>query len=163
MNPTIGNPFGSKRCGRPSRARLRHPAPSRALARGGARALRHRPAGRNDPRSVARRPLPTTTAHRSWPSPPPGTSGSAEVRLSHPLLSDPQPSGGSFFGLQLGASSSAKGRSGKSWKKGKAYSQTLRQGEVAAARARRKRARALALSQSCRFVNKPGLRALRPL
>ena len=26
--------------------------------RGGARALRHRPAGRNDPRSVARRPLP---------------------------------------------------------------------------------------------------------
>jgi pimeloyl-ACP methyl ester carboxylesterase len=35
-----------------------HPAPSRALARGGARAFRHRPAGRNDPRSVARRPLP---------------------------------------------------------------------------------------------------------
>jgi Penicillin amidase len=30
---------------------------SRALARGGIRALRHRPAGRNDPRSVARRPL----------------------------------------------------------------------------------------------------------
>ena len=35
-----------------------HPAPSRALARGGVRAFRHRPAGRNDPRSVARRPLP---------------------------------------------------------------------------------------------------------
>jgi hypothetical protein len=33
-----------------------HRAPSWALARGGA--FRHRPAGRNDPRSVARRPLP---------------------------------------------------------------------------------------------------------
>jgi hypothetical protein len=35
-----------------------HPAPSGALARGGVRTFRHRPAGRNDPRSVARRPLP---------------------------------------------------------------------------------------------------------
>ena len=35
-----------------------HPAPSRALERRGARASHHRPAGRNDPRSVARRPLP---------------------------------------------------------------------------------------------------------
>jgi hypothetical protein len=35
-----------------------HPAPSRAPARGGGRAIRHRPAGQNDPRSMARRPLP---------------------------------------------------------------------------------------------------------
>ena len=28
------------------------------------------------------------------------TSGSARVRLSHPLLSGPQPSDGSFFGLR---------------------------------------------------------------
>ena len=50
-------------CTRPDRSysmrsHRAHPAPSRALARGGARAFRHRPAGRNDPRSVARRPLP---------------------------------------------------------------------------------------------------------
>ena len=43
---------------RPGGCHRAHPAPSRALARGGARALRHRPVGRNDPRSVARRPLP---------------------------------------------------------------------------------------------------------
>ena len=32
--------------------------------------------------------------------PPPETSGSAQVRLSHPLFSGPQPSGGSFQGLR---------------------------------------------------------------
>ena len=53
---------------------------------------------RNDPRSVARRPLPRLR-HRTGrvvlrqlkPS------GSAQVRLSHPLFSGPQPSGGSAF------------------------------------------------------------------
>ena len=59
------------------------------------RAFRHRPAGRNDPRSVARRPLPDYDTNRSWRSPPAETSGSARVRLSHPLFSGPQPSGGS--------------------------------------------------------------------
>lgn len=38
-------------------------------------------------------PFPTTTPNRSWHSPPAETSGSARVRLSHPLFSDPQPSG----------------------------------------------------------------------
>ena len=55
---------------------------------------------------------------------------------------------------KLCLSSSAKGRSGKSWKKGKAYSQTpearLRQPEP-----HRGRAPALTPSQSNRFVNKP--------
>ena len=37
-------------------------------------------------------PSPTTTPNRSWRSPPPETSGSAQVRLSHPLFSGPQPS-----------------------------------------------------------------------
>ena len=41
-------------------------------------------------------PSPTTTPNRSWRSPPPETSGSAQVRLLHPLFSGPQPSGGSF-------------------------------------------------------------------
>ncbi len=36
----------------------------------------------------------STTPNRSWRSPPPETSGSAQVRLSHPLFSGPQPSGG---------------------------------------------------------------------
>ena len=45
-------------------------------------------------------PSPTTTPNRSWRSPPPETSGSARVRLSHPLFSGPQPSGGSFFGMR---------------------------------------------------------------
>jgi Putative transposase len=40
-------------------------------------------------------PSPTTTPNRSWRSPPPETPGSARVRLSHPLFSGPQPSGGS--------------------------------------------------------------------
>ena len=40
-------------------------------------------------------PSPTTTPNRSWRSPPPETSGSARVRLSHPLFSGAQPSGGS--------------------------------------------------------------------
>jgi len=64
----------------------------------GARAFRHRPAGRNDPRSVARRPLPRLR-HRTghWRSPPPETSGSARVRLSHPLFSGPQPSRRQLF------------------------------------------------------------------
>ena len=44
-------------------------------------------------------PSPTTTPNRSWRCPPPETSGSAQVRLSHPLFSGPQPSGGSFFDL----------------------------------------------------------------
>ena len=43
---------------RPGGCLQAHPAPFRALATGGARAFRHRPAGRNDPRSVARRLLP---------------------------------------------------------------------------------------------------------
>ena len=42
-------------------------------------------------------PSSTTTPNRSWRSPPPETSGSAQVRLSHPLFSGPQPSGGSVF------------------------------------------------------------------
>ena len=42
-------------------------------------------------------PSPTTTPNRSWRSPPAETSGSARVRLSHPLFSGPKPSGGSFF------------------------------------------------------------------
>jgi hypothetical protein len=70
----------------------------------GVRAFRHRPAGRNDPRSVTRRPLPRLRKpNRSWRSPPPETSGSAQVRLSHPLFSGPQPSGGSFFVFDLPA------------------------------------------------------------
>jgi hypothetical protein len=40
-------------------------------------------------------PSPTTTPNRSWRSPPAETSGSARVRLSRPLVSGPQPSGGS--------------------------------------------------------------------
>ena len=64
-----------------------------------------------------------------------------------------------FFGLvrtfgKLCLSSSAKGRSGKNWKKGKAYSQTpearLRQPEP-----HRGTAPALTPSQSNRFVKKP--------
>jgi kynurenine formamidase len=55
---------------------------------------------------------------------------------------------------ELCASSSAKRRSGKSWERGEAYSQTpearLRQPEP-----RRERAPALAPSQSNRFVKKP--------
>ena len=39
-------------------------------------------------------PSPTTTPNRSWRSPPAETSGSARVRLSQPLFSGPQPSGG---------------------------------------------------------------------
>ena len=35
----------------------------------------------------------TTTPNRSWRSPPPETSGSARVRLSHSLFSGPRPSG----------------------------------------------------------------------
>jgi hypothetical protein len=42
-------------------------------------------------------PFPTTTPNRSWRSPPPETSGSAQVRLSHPLFSGPQPSGDSLL------------------------------------------------------------------
>jgi hypothetical protein len=34
-------------------------------------------------------PSPTTTPNRSWRPPPPETSGSARVRLSHPLFSGP--------------------------------------------------------------------------
>ena len=59
----------------------------------GARAFRHRPAGRNDPRRST--PLPDYDTNRSLRSPPAETSGSARVRLSHPLFSGPQPSGGS--------------------------------------------------------------------
>ena len=62
----------------------------------GVRALRHRPAGRNDPRSVARRPLPRLRHRPVVRSPPPETSGSAQVRLSHPLFSGPQPSAAVF-------------------------------------------------------------------
>ena len=40
-------------------------------------------------------PFPDYAPNRSWRSPPPETSGSARVRLSHPLFSGPQPSGGS--------------------------------------------------------------------
>jgi hypothetical protein len=40
-------------------------------------------------------PSPITTPNRSWRSPPAETSGSAQVGLSHPLFSGPQPSGGS--------------------------------------------------------------------
>ncbi len=67
-------------------------------------ALRHRPAGRKRPSIRSSTiPSPTTTPNRSWPSPPAETSGSAQVRLSHPLFSGPQPSGGSFFGLRARA------------------------------------------------------------
>jgi hypothetical protein len=75
-----------------------HPAPSRALARRGLRALRHPPAGRNDPRSVARRPhllLRHRTGHavlRHLKRP-----AAPQVRLYHPLFSVPQPSGGQLL------------------------------------------------------------------
>ena len=77
---------------------IAHPAPSRALARGGARAFRHRPAGRNDSRSLARRPLPRlrhrtgrgVLRHLKRPA-------SAQVHLSHPLFSGPQASGQPVF------------------------------------------------------------------
>src|SRR4029453_8201998 len=39
-------------------------------------------------------PSPTTTPNRSWRSPPPETSGSARVRLSHSLFNGPQPPAG---------------------------------------------------------------------
>ena len=39
-------------------------------------------------------PGPTTTPNRSWRSPPAQTSGSARVRLSHPLVQRPPASGG---------------------------------------------------------------------
>ena len=45
--------------------------------------------GRNDPRSVARRPL--QTPNRSWRSPPAETSGSAQVRLCTPCSAAPSP------------------------------------------------------------------------
>ena len=58
----------------------------------GARAFRHRPAGRNDPRSVARRPLPRLRKpNRSWRSAPPETSGSAQVRSRTPCSAAPSP------------------------------------------------------------------------
>jgi len=38
-------------------------------------------------------PFPDYDTDRSWRSPPAETSGSARVRLSHPLFSGPQPSG----------------------------------------------------------------------
>ena len=44
-------------------------------------------AGREHPTT----PSPTTIPNRSWRSPPPETSGSAQVRLSHPLFSGPSP------------------------------------------------------------------------
>jgi hypothetical protein len=50
-------------------------------------------------------PSPTTTPNRSWRSPLPETSGSARVRLSHPLFSGLQPSGGSFFAFDFRAHS----------------------------------------------------------
>ena len=40
--------------------------PVRLVCYEACRAFRHRPDGRNDPRSVARRPFPTTTPNRSW-------------------------------------------------------------------------------------------------
>jgi hypothetical protein len=39
-------------------------------------------------------PFPDYDTELSWRSPPPERSGSARVRLSHPLLSGPQSSGG---------------------------------------------------------------------
>jgi hypothetical protein len=66
-----------------------HPAPPWASGKRGASAFRHRPARQNDPRSVAR-PLPAPTTHRT---PPHETSGSARVRLSHPFVQRPPPSG----------------------------------------------------------------------
>jgi hypothetical protein len=74
-----------------------HPAPSRALARGGARAFWHRPAGRNDPQSVARRPL-RRLRHRTGHGvlSHPETSDSARVRLSHPCSAALSPPAAAF-------------------------------------------------------------------
>src|SRR4029453_6590122 len=41
-------------------------------------------------------PFPDSTPNRSWRFPPPETSGSARVRLSHPLFSGSQPPGAVF-------------------------------------------------------------------
>ena len=76
-----------------------HPAPPRALARGGCACI-PAPTRRAKRPSIrgSMTPSPTTTPNRSWRSPPPETSGSARVRLSHPLFSGPQPSGGRVAG-----------------------------------------------------------------
>ena len=64
-----------------------HPAPSRALARGGARAFRHQPDGRNAPRSVARRPIPrhrTGSSRSCHLKRPAASSSSARTLVQRP-------------------------------------------------------------------------------
>ena len=82
-NPTASSAFPSASCaisGSGKRGCACIPAPTRRAKRPSIRG--------------STTPSPTTTPNRSWRSPPPETSGSARVRLSHPLFSGPQPSGG---------------------------------------------------------------------
>ena len=71
--------------------------PVRLVCYEACRAFRHRPDGRNDPRSVA---PPSRLRHRTGHgvSPAPETPGSARVRLSHPLFSGPHPPAAAFSG-----------------------------------------------------------------
>ena len=80
---------------RPGGCHRAHPAPSRALARGGCACIAAPTRRAKRSSTVAQRPpSPTTTPNRSWRSPPPERSGSAKCAFRTPCSAAPSPPAG---------------------------------------------------------------------